>query len=116
MAIKIKRHRRVSTADTNEELIQDGPRMLESVIAVNNNVSAMFLKIYDKATAPVAGTDTPVLTLKIPANGVMETGALGLCSRFELENGLGMAITSGMGDSDTGAAPAGDVIVHILYA
>lgn len=38
----------------------------------NPNSNAIFLQLYDKSTAPVVGTDTPLASLSIPGNGILD--------------------------------------------
>lgn len=37
-----------------------------SVVTSNINAAARYLKLYNKASAPTVGTDTPVLTIPLP--------------------------------------------------
>ncbi|HET8870412.1 MAG TPA: hypothetical protein VFM48_08205 [Aquabacterium sp.] len=73
----------------------------------NTNAAARYLKLYDKATAPTVGTDTPVETLPLPASSPFN---------FEWSNGrsfsagISYALTTGSADNDTGALTAGDVV------
>ena len=49
---------RVSAASLNPSVIVAGRHVLYGVNAFNTNAATMFLKFYNKATAPVCGTDT----------------------------------------------------------
>ena len=50
----------LSAASTNCTLIYGmGPSLLQWVVVVNTTATTYYLKIYNKQTAPVAGTDTP---------------------------------------------------------
>lgn len=107
----------ISTASTNSNLILNSSAQVPLISAIGLTSTVRFLKIYDKATAPVVGTDSPVLTIPVPANTqgagvVMSFGSVPLY----FQNGLGIAITSGSADNDTGAVGAGDVIVNLSYA
>ena len=79
----------------------------------NNASSVRYVKFYDKATAPVVGTDTPRLTLPLPSGAAanVNLGDYGI----EFTTGLGMGATTGVADSSTGAPSANDVVVNILY-
>ena len=75
--------------------------------------SIRYVKLYDKATAPTVGTDTPTHTIMIPASGstVLNLGDTGL--RFDL--GLGIGVSTGVTDADTTAPAANDVVVNLFY-
>lgn len=102
-----------SAASTNGQLVKTGPIRLMTLVATNVNAAARFVKLYDKATAPVVGTDIPFLTVPVPANGAqpINFGALG----HQLLNGLALAITGAGTDADTTAVAAGDVKVSGDY-
>ena len=87
-----------------------------TIIAHNINAAARFLKLYNKATAPTVGTDTPVMTLPIPGNTagagfVIDTGGMGIA----FATGIGYGITTGVADNDTGAPAANEVVVNVFY-
>jgi hypothetical protein len=93
-----------------------GTSGLQAFYASNIGATAAIVKLYNKATAPVVGTDTPEMIIPVPAavGGVpgfaeITPGFNG--HRFAL--GLGIAITGGMADSDTTAVAAGQVKVKI---
>lgn len=105
-----------SAASTNGALILTGTSSLHSLWATNTGATVAFVKLYNKATAPVVGTDVPEMIIPIPAavSGVPgvanpETGFIPF--RFAL--GLGIAITGGVADNDTTAVAAGQVKVKL---
>jgi hypothetical protein len=71
----------------------------------NAKAAAVYLKLYDKATAPTVGTDTPRKTIHIPASSSFN---------FELNDyfskGIGYALTGAAADADTTALLAGDIL------
>lgn len=72
------------------------------------NVAAynVFLKLYNKASAPTVGTDTPVWTIPVAAGG-------GFSREFargkSFATGIAYAITKLQADSDTTVVAAGDL-------
>lgn len=81
-----------------------------SLFAINNANAFRYIKIYDKATAPTVGTDTPILTIPVPAfSGVNLYWQHGVA----FANGIGWAATTGLADSDTGAPAANDIVAHL---
>lgn len=94
-----------SAATTNATLVKSSPGTLRRIVGYNAKASAVFLKLYDKATAPVVGTDTPRKTLRLEASARFE---------FAMDDsfaaGIGYAITTAAADADTGALLAGDIV------
>lgn len=78
----------------------------------NNAASARFLKLYNKATAPVVGTDVPVITLEIPASS---TGQFFIGTGIAFPLGIGVGATQLVADNDTTAPNANDVILNLFY-
>lgn len=105
-----------SAATTNGALVQTGTSGLSALWATNTGATAAFVKLYNKATAPTVGTDTPEMIIAVPAAvagvpGVAEISPGFHGYRFAL--GLGIAITGDVADSDTTAVAAGQVKVKL---
>lgn len=86
-----------------------------SIEATNTTAALKYLKLYNKATAPTVGTDTPFLTIPLqPSNApTLRTFPNGLY----LSAGISYALTGAAADADTTALAAGDVVgVNIAYA
>jgi len=78
----------------------------------NDSAAHRYVKLYNKATAPTVGTDTPVMTIPLPiGSGANVEYNIGIT--FSL--GIGIGATTGVADNDTGAPDANDVVVNILY-
>jgi hypothetical protein len=106
-----------SAASTNVALILTGTSGLQAFYATNTGAAAAFVKLYNKATAPVLGTDVPEMVIPVPAAvggvpGVNPPLDMGFNS-FRFPLGLGIAITGGAADSDTTAVAAGQVKVKL---
>lgn len=105
-----------SAASTNGALILTGTSGLQAFFATNTGAGAAYVKLYNKATAPVVGTDVPAMILVVPA---AVSGVPGVCtlpigfSGFRFALGLGIAITGGAADTDTTAVAAGQVKVAL---
>lgn len=109
--------RLVSGASTNATLLRAGPTQVGFIYAGNINAAVCYLKLYNKATAPTVGTDTPVATLMIPGSttgGGFSLSIPGGTTAFPL--GLGYALTTGVADSDTSGVAANEVTLWICYA
>lgn len=106
----------ISAASTNATSAKGSAGMVYTIIAHNINAAVRYLKLYNKASAPTVGTDTPVLTLPIPANTagagfVLDTGGMGI----SFATGIALAITTGVADADTAAVAANEIVVNVLY-
>jgi hypothetical protein len=103
-----------SAATTNGQLVLTGTSGLQALFASNTGAGAAYVKLYNKATAPTVGTDTPAMLIPVPAAvggvpGIVQISPGFNGYRFAL--GLGLAITGGAADSDTTAVAAGQVKV-----
>lgn len=106
-------YRRISTASTNGERVKASAGQVYGFIVVNTNASARYLKIYNNTTnPPTVGTDTPVMTVTLPGSGGV---AFSIPQGIAFGTGIGIGITTGAADSDTGAVAANEVIVTLLY-
>jgi hypothetical protein len=103
-----------SAATTNATSTKASAGTVWSITATNSNAAARFLKLYNKASAPTVGTDVPVQTYAIPANGaplLVSGSATG--NRFS--TGIALAITAAITDADTTAVAASEIKVAISY-
>lgn len=102
-----------SAATTNATSTKASAGTVWSILVSNTNAAKRYLKLYNKASAPTVGTDIPVLTIPIPADGIeqIDGGSNGI--RFG--TGIAWALTTGAADTDTGAVAAGEIKVAIAY-
>ena len=100
-----------SVATTNGTLVLTGTSGLQAFFATNIGASDVWVKLYNKATAPTVGTDVPEMVIRVPANGQVELSPGFSGYRFAL--GLGIAITGAAADSDTTTVAAGQVKVKL---
>jgi hypothetical protein len=102
----------ISAASTNSTNIKASAGQIYDGAISNTNAAARFLKLYDKATAPTVGTDTPKRTIQIPANS---TVILSWPNGLSFANGIGFGTTTGIADADTGAIGANDLSIDLGY-
>lgn len=57
----------VSAATTNATSVKSSSGNIGSIILTNTSASMKYFKLYNKASAPTVGTDTPIMTVGIPA-------------------------------------------------
>jgi hypothetical protein len=106
----------ISLASTNAISVKASGGNLYSIVAIGLTSTVRYLKFYNKASAPIVGTDVPIMTIPVPANlqgaGIAIPFSMGV--NFPL--GIAIAITSGVADTDTGVIGAGDVVINLTYA
>jgi hypothetical protein len=102
----------IAAASTNATSIKASAGQIFGIELANNAAYAVFLKLYNKASAPTVGTDTPVRTIQIPAGGRCEINRpLG----FAFSTGIAYAITKLVADADTTVVVADDLVGSIDY-
>lgn len=98
----------LSTASTNASLVQTGETRLLALTLTNPTATVAHVKFFDKATAPIPGTDTPLLNFNAPANVAGAGIPVPIPDRgYIFHKGLGIAITGGSALLDATNAPAG---------
>lgn len=106
--------RRIATADTNATVVKAAAGRVYGYTFSNLTGTALFVKLYNKATAPTVGTDVPLRTIYVPPNGVaayhLGQGLAGFSS------GIAIAATTGVADTDATAVAAGALILAVDYA
>ena len=100
-----------AAASVNSTLVRAGATDLYGADGYNNNAAARFLKIYDKATAPTVGTDTPRRTMRLPPTAQY---SFSFTPPLYVSLGLGYGITTAAADADTGALTAGDIVAQSI--
>ena len=103
-----------SAAGTNATLAKASAGRVYRLTALNTTASAKFIKFYNKATAPVPGTDTPVWTEALPVGRTdLSFDGVG----YSFATGIGFALTGAVPDADTTALAAGDIVaLNLGYA
>lgn len=102
----------VSAASTNATSVKGSAGHVYDITCTNANSSARYLKLYNKATSPTVGTDTPAWRIMIPGGG-------GVTAHYPkglvFGTGIAFALTTGAADADTGSVAASDILVNIGY-
>lgn len=104
-----------SAASTNATSVKASAGQVYSIMATNQNAAVRYLKLYNKASAPTVGTDTPVQTYAIPGATAGAGFTLSIPVGMTFPLGIAFAITTGAADSDTGAVAANEVIVNLTW-
>lgn len=113
----LSRYSTVLLSGTNATMVKSAAGQIYAIYAFNINSAAIWLKLYDRASNPTPGTDTPILRFAIPGNlagggFVMTTDGKGC----PVSTGIAFSATMGINDSDATAIPnSGQATVNILY-
>ena len=104
--------RTLSAASTNATSVKASAGQLYGWYLYNANAAVRYLKFYNKASAPTVGSDTPVMTIPIPAGAAANVE---FSQGIAFGTGLAFALTTGVADSDTAAVAANEIILNLLY-
>ncbi len=107
--------KRISTADTNGANVKASAGQVYAILVSSINAAVRYLKLYDKATAPTVGTDVPVLTFPIPGAVTGVVVPITIPPGTVFASGIGIGLTTGVADADTGAVAAGEHVVNLWY-
>lgn len=104
-----------SAATTNATSAKASAGDVHVIYASNTTAALKYLKLYNKASAPTVGTDTPVLTIPLaPSNNPVR---LEFPNTMYFSTGIAYALTGAAADADTTALAAGDVVgLNIVYS
>lgn len=95
----------VSAASTNAALIKSTAGTAYSLGVSNLTAATIYVKLYNKATAPTVGTDIPLRTFPVLAGQPIDINFGRTGVRFSL--GIGIAITAAQAATDTTVVAAG---------
>lgn len=107
----------LSAATDNAGVIKAAPGVVFALHVGTIAAAARYLRLYDKASAPVPATDTPVARFIVPSNGATGAGNNMPMPKDGLtfKNGIAMDLTAGIADTDTTATAAADSLWTIIY-
>jgi len=92
--------------------IKAAPGSLFGYYITNLSASVRFVKLYNKASAPVVGTDIPMATMAISAGATVNMrDAAGISFTI----GIAVAATNLVADTDVTSPAANDVVANIYY-
>lgn len=106
-------HRVMSTADTNARTVKATGGRLFTYTLCNAASAARYVRFFNLATIPVAGTSPVYLGAVVISASTCQSYSNGIGLAFPA--GIGFDITGANGDADTTAVAAGDVSGFIGY-
>jgi len=102
----------ISAASTNAAVVKSTPGVVTGYYISNRSSGFRAVKLYNKATAPTVGMDVPRVVLDIPFESAAN---IALDPPLAFETGIGIAIVTGIADSDATAVALNDVAVSLFY-
>jgi hypothetical protein len=111
----VTRARIQSAASTNATSVKASAGQVHCIYAANNAATIAFLKLYNKASAPTVGTDVPVVTIPLPANGGAVVIEMNVPDIYATGIAYSIHGATGAADSDATACAANQVTGMILY-
>jgi hypothetical protein len=112
-----KVHFKSSANSTNATSVKNSSGAIFNMIIHNTHSgggggSAIAFRLYDKATAPVVGTDVPMIIIHVQSNDSKE---INFTSGITFVNGIAYSITDGNSLMDATVVSADGVQVYIGY-
>lgn len=101
-----------SAAGTNATSLKNTAGVVGFISLNNTTITPKYFRLFNKASAPTVGTDTPFLVVTIPAASSKE---IAYSNGVEFTTGIAYAITGGATATDSTAIVAGDVQLNITY-
>lgn len=99
------------TVNSTAQAIQSNSGQITGFNIINRHTADIYVKLYNKAAGSVnAASDTPVLTLLVPASGAVHSGI----TRWDFDTAVSIRAVTGSGDTDT-TAPGTLPIIEILH-
>ena len=103
----------LAAASTNATSVKNSSARLYGYQLANTSAAFKYVRIYNKASAPTVGTDSPAMVIPIPPGQTID---LDMAVPVALATGFAFAITGAAGDLDATAVAANDVVGYFLYA
>ncbi len=109
-------HHKVSAASNNATNVKSSAGTVYGITGFTIDATPVYLKLYNKATVPTVGTDTPVLVVSFEQG----TGAIPASYQFPkglaFSAGISYGIVTGMTDADNTPVVASEVVINIQYS
>lgn len=105
-------YKTTAAASTNAANIKTTAARVYGYRYTNTSAATKFVRLYNKATAPTVGTDSPIMVIPVPAG---QSVATEFAYPVAFASGLGISVTGAAADLDATAVAVNDVIGHLLW-
>ncbi len=103
----------IAASSNNATNVKASAGQVYHISACNTSAAIKYVRLYNKATSPTCGSDTPFLRYEVPASNCMPP--IDTAIGFPFGTGIGFCITGAAGDSDNTSVTASDVLLNIGY-
>ena len=100
-----------SASSTNATSVKGSAGTLFSLTAVNLNAAVRYIRFYNLASAPTVGSSTMLFEMPIPASTTGAGFSIDFGPGVDFSTGIAYALTTGAGQSDTGAVAANEIFL-----
>lgn len=105
-------YHKISGASTNADSVKGSAGVVTGYYLVNTAGTFRYVKLYNVAGSPTVGSDTPRCVYGIPPGSAAN---MVYTLPIAFATGIGIAIVTGIADSDATAVSANDVAVTLHY-
>lgn len=105
-------YHKISAGSTNADNVKASAAVLTGYYLVNTALTFRYVKLYNTAGTPTAGSGTPRCVYGIPPSSAAN---MNLDPPVAFETGIGVTIVTGIADSDATAVALNDVAVTLYY-
>lgn len=99
----------------NATVVKASAGQVYALQVFNVTATVAYLKLYNKATSPSPGSDTPVKVIAIPANTAVGGVVMKWEKGLEFTTGIAYAVVTGISGTDNTSVAANSGIVNIDY-
>lgn len=105
----------VSAASANATNVKSSSGKLHAIAVFNTNAAVRYIKLYNSASAPTAGSGTPVLRFAIPGATTGGGFVLNFEQGIAFSSGIGFTLVTGAADADSTGVAASEILVNLVY-
>jgi hypothetical protein len=105
-------YHKISAASTNADTVKASAGVVTGYYLVNINTAFRYVKLYNKASSPTVGRDTPRCVFGIPGSSAAN---INLDPPVAFETGIAIAIVTGITDADATAVAVSEIAVTLYY-
>ena len=102
----------ITAATTNATSVKASAGNVYGWQITNKSAGILYVKLYNKASAPTVGTDVPVITIGIPT---LSTSVVSYEKGLSFATGIAMATTGLITDADATAVALSDMAISLFY-
>jgi hypothetical protein len=109
-------HRAISAASNNATSVKASAGHLGHISVTNLNAAPVYLKLYNKATAPAPASDNSLLVyvVSVPPSSLTPV-IIDFANPLYFSTGIGYALVTGIADTNNTSVAASESLINIGY-